>query len=467
MLSALRRSAQRPRVVAAAACASSSQAPPWRLAERELQQQNVRLRDVSTGADYVALVARLEAEQRAASRAAVGVRRSASPPLGEATYSVLIRSAVEAGDVAAGARLLERMKARSPERPRRRAYAPLLAAHSLDASARERVDDLWQDMVRDDVALSEADYACLFRSRLAGPPAGVDEVLERLGRDAGVFAIASRTAAAMARDADAAPGWSATYERVGADGTTRFGALKRLALDGADRAQLRAAVLRAAGRRGGAQRERLEAFAEAFDRRCAAADAKNPPGVRVALDGANVAWYGRNFRGGDFDHGQLDRAMGALPAFFGGRVDPVLVLPRKHARASRLSGDARRLVDAWRREPHLLTTVPPGSDDDWYWMLASLSVASRGCDFAVSNDAARDHHFMHLAPLPFQRWKRRHVLRFAFRRDAAGAPAAFALDEPPTFSAELQRLETASHVAWLAPLADAPGVWLALARPKN
>ena len=27
--------------------------------------------------------------------------------------------------------------------------------------------------------------------------------------------------------------------------------------------------------------------------------------------------------------------------------------------------------------------------------------------------------------------------------------------------------ETASHVAWLAPLADAPGVWLALARPKN
>ena len=159
--------------------------------------------------------------------------------------------------------------------------------------------------------------------------------------------------------------------------------------------------------------------------------------------------------------------MGALPAFFGGRVDPVLVLPRKHARAARLSGDARRLVDAWRREPHLLTTVPPGSDDDWYWMLASLSVASRGCDFAVSNDAARDHHFMHLAPLPFQRWKRRHVLRFAFRRDAAGAPAAFALDEPPTFSAELQRLETASHVAWLAPLADAPGIWLALARPKN
>ena len=65
MLSALRRSAQRPRVAAAAACASSSQAPPWRLAERELQQQNVRLRDVSTGADYVALVARLEAEQDA------------------------------------------------------------------------------------------------------------------------------------------------------------------------------------------------------------------------------------------------------------------------------------------------------------------------------------------------------------------------------------------------------------------
>ncbi|KAH8044948.1 ubiquitin-protein transferase [Aureococcus anophagefferens] len=280
--------------------------------------------------------------------------------------------------------------ARSPERPRRRAYAPLLAA-SLDASARNRVDDLWQDMVRDDVALSEADYANLFRSRLAGPPAGVDEVLERLGRDAGVFAVASRTAAAMARDANAAPAGRGV-QPASAPAGRRARRAKRLALDGADRAQLRAAVLRA-GRRGGAQRERLEAFAEAFDRRSAAAARK--PARR-----------------------------------------PRRARRRERRLRRRLVLDARVAV---RRE--------------------------RGCDFAVSNDAARDHHFMHLAPLPFQRWKRRHVLRFAFRRDAAGAPAAFALDEPPTFSAELQRLETASHVAWRAPRRRA-GRRLALARLK-
>ena len=86
---------------------------------------------------------RLEREQRAQADARVGRRRSATPPLGEATYAVLIRSAVEAGDVGAAARLLERLRARSPERPRRRAYAPLLAALSLrdDPAA---VEALWR-----------------------------------------------------------------------------------------------------------------------------------------------------------------------------------------------------------------------------------------------------------------------------------------------------------------------------------
>ena len=282
------------------------------------------LRDLSSGADYVALAERLEGEQRAGSEACVGSRRSGTPPLGEATYSVLIRSAVEAGDVAAGDRLLARMKARSPERPRRRAYAPLLAAHSLGgAASRGAVDAVWGDMAREGVDLVEADYAHVLRSRLKGPTAGVDEVFEALSRDGGCFAVSSRTARAIARDANddrEGHGWRATYERVDDKSgvTSTFGTLRRLVCDDRDRLQLRDAVFRAAGRRGAAQRDALEAFSEALDARCREEDdgPRGGPRVRVALDGANVAWYGRNFRGGSFDHAQLADAMAELERVF-------------------------------------------------------------------------------------------------------------------------------------------------------
>ena len=179
-------------------------------------------------------------------------------------------------------------------------------------------------------------------------------------------------------------------------------------------------------------------------------------------------------------------------------------------RAKRLKAGAKALVEGWARRPGVLVAVPPGSDDDWYWMLASLSIQSRGCDFVVTNDAARDHHFMRLAPRPFMRWKHRHVLNFEFaKRDARRAPdhqgggrggddepdpnvaaagathreragtfgarthatmatnvGTFVLAEPPTFSRELQKLVSATHDAWLLPVAETPGVWLALHRPR-
>lgn len=150
-------------------------------------------------------------------------------------------------------------------------------------------------------------------------------------------------------------------------------------------------------------------------------------------------------------------------------------------------------------------------------MRATLSDAASGRTFAVTNDAARDHHFMHHAPLAFRRWVSRHVLRFEFarrdddapcdataaiahleddvprapagatRRDVAGsfgarghnsqrdvATHAFVLAEPPLFSTECQRLSTETHDAWLLPIENRKGAdvrrggaWLAISRRRD
>ena len=89
------------------------------------------------------------------------------------------------------------------------------------------------------------------------------------------------------------------------------------------------------------------------------------------------------------------------------------------------------------------------ADGDWFWMRATLSDASEHA-FAVTNDAARDHHLAHVAPRAFRRWLRRHVLRFEFARDGDDAEVLlrtkggqrsagqhFVLGEPPAFSARV------------------------------
>ena len=173
------------------------------------------------------------------------------------------------------------------------------------------------------------------------------------------------------------------------------------------------------------QRKRPRA-AQVNAENAAAAARGDPPPTRVALDGANVAWYGQNFRGGAFNYDQLQQAMESLETLFstddapprvsyapllarpsasrplGGRVvtesrvrhgerrtqfvlggEPVRtrrlatqVLPRKNV-ARKLKPAQRALVERWLGVRDLVKDVPPGSDDDWYWMLSTLSTSSR------------------------------------------------------------------------------------------
>ena len=99
---------------------------------------------------------------------------------------------------------------------------------------------------------------------------------------------------------------------------------------------------------------------------------------------------------------------------------------------------------------------------------------------------ARDHH-RHLPTAPPNARARAADRRAAARAAARDARAfgarghasmrdrpnyAFKLAAPPTFSTEVQRLQTNDHDAWLLPLANAAGephdnFWLALYRPRT
>ena len=279
------------------------------------------------------------------------------------------------------------------------------------------------------------------------------DILQRMADDAarcGAFEIKMETAKAL----ESGP-WRARYERVDTDeGVTSHGQLRRLALDSDDKAALRKALLdRAeAGARPDGVRL-LKEFGESWDEHVHEDSEKRrregrKPAVRVCVDGANVAWYGQNHSRGGFSHAQLDHAMSRLSQLFDDEAyEPTLFLPRKHVK--RLHGHRRKLVESWSS---FLVDVPRGVDDDWFWMRATLSDESEHA-FAVTNDAARDHHLAHVAPRAFRRWLRRHVLRFEFARDGDDAEVSlrtkggqrsagqhFVLGEPPAFSTECQRV---------------------------
>ena len=176
--------------------------------QKQLQLQNNRLRlKRERPASYAEACETLETQR--------------NRPLDEATNSVLIRNAVEAGDVAGGQEILERMT-RNNVRRKRRAYAPLLAALSHNQQ-KDEVEALWSRMMRDEVKPDQMDLARLF----AAAPS--HDILQRMADDAarcGAFEIKMETAKAL----ESGP-WRARYERVDTDeGVTSHGQLRRLCL---------------------------------------------------------------------------------------------------------------------------------------------------------------------------------------------------------------------------------------------
>ena len=192
------------------------------------------------------------------------------------------------------------------------------------------------------------------------------------------------------------------------------------------------------------------------------------------VDAANVALFGQNYAGGAFRLEQVRRVHAALAAADaarggggadgerqeppGGRTLVVLHVRRKGEPSSRARDNAAWLDDLARERR--FWWAPPGSNDDWYWLYASVRARGRG--LLVTNDEMRDHVFQLLRPKHFLKWKERHVVRYDFggagAAQAPGGPAtggAPRLFFPRPFTACVQRVDATG--AWMIPVAGAGG----------
>ncbi|XP_058729342.1 proteinaceous RNase P 2-like isoform X1 [Vicia villosa] len=172
------------------------------------------------------------------------------------------------------------------------------------------------------------------------------------------------------------------------------------------------------------------------------------------VDGANVGLYQQNFAEGGFSIQQLDDVVKELYNQSGGKW-PLVVLHNKRVRGLMENPSIRKLVEEWMKNDVLYTT-PNGSNDDWYWLYATVKL---GC-LLVTNDEMRDHIFELLGSNFFNQWKERHQVHYTFVK------GKLKLQMPPSYSLVIQESEKGS---WHVPLAlgtsdESSKPWLCITR---
>ena len=220
--------------------------------------------------------------------------------------------------------------------------------------------------------------------------------------------------------------------------------LESLALTTDQAAQLSAGLLSAAAARDAGHSADLLRFAEWAKMRS----------FRYVIDGANVGYRNQNFDGGGFSFEQVELMRRELC-----RLDPdhepLLVLPAhyfdeasvpNHSKANSLNDAlcqpvmaADAVIAAKWTALGSLWKSPPGANDDWYWMIATV-IAGKDAR-VLTNDHMRDHSTAMALPPYFHAWKSRHTVSFDFSHaTAAGRPEPkLSLIKPPSFSHEIQR----------------------------
>lgn len=128
----------------------------------------------------------------------------------------------------------------------------------------------------------------------------------------------------------------------------------------------------------------------------------------IIIDGANVGFFGQS-KQGIFTFSQVEAMLKKCKERWPESRPLVMLHSRRvnqFVREGRKNADA---VDRMKRSKQLVTT-PPGSNDDWYWLYASVLAGEKG--LVVTNDEMRDHIFQTLESRSFQTWKAAHQVRF-------------------------------------------------------
>lgn len=124
------------------------------------------------------------------------------------------------------------------------------------------------------------------------------------------------------------------------------------------------------------------------------------------VDGANIGLYQQNFAEGGFSVLQLNAVIKEMYTRSGNKW-PLVILHNKRVRALLENPSHRKLVEEWMANGVLYTT-PHGSNDDWYWLYATVKLRC----LLVTNDEMRDHIFELLGSSFFLKWKERFDIHF-------------------------------------------------------
>ncbi|KAI3716572.1 hypothetical protein L1987_67536 [Smallanthus sonchifolius] len=173
------------------------------------------------------------------------------------------------------------------------------------------------------------------------------------------------------------------------------------------------------------------------------------------VDGANIGLYQQNFADGGFSVSQLEAVVKEL--YKRSNKWPLVILHEKRINALLANPCNRGLLQEWI-DNGILYGTPVGSNDDWYWLYASVKL---NC-MLVTNDEMRDHIFELLGRSFFPRWKERHQVHYTFPK------GQLKLEMPPSYSIVIQESERG---AWHAPVAGENNVesvrtWLCITRPE-
>lgn len=201
----------------------------------------------------------------------------------------------------------------------------------------------------------------------------------------------------------------------------------------------------------------------------------------------------QNFIGGHFSYEQVQMIVTEVERRCG--RPPLLVLPAPYVMKDRVPNHTQKrgtqpakqaltrtpaqeiIVRQWVDGGHLWT-VPDGADDDWYWMVATLSCtshdtaahhpsAAQPATRVVTNDSMRDHAtaaMLQLDRRAFRRWAQHHVAGFDFSFPwLAGKPEPrVSLAEPPPFIVCSQAAAAGDGRSWHLPKGPDGGAWLCI-----
>jgi pentatricopeptide repeat protein len=183
---------------------------------------------------------------------------------------------------------------------------------------------------------------------------------------------------------------------------------------------------------------------------------------KYIIDGANVAYHGQKFsykqvESGKFSYKQVELVVDEMLARGDGRV--LVLLPRSYdqnivpnscgsyipnekkgrKRVTSISKNDKRIIDRFKNE-NMLYLVPPGADDDWYWIYATVAKDRQSMAYVVTNDLMRDHRLAFLEPRPFIHWRTTQVMSFSFSKpvkEDSDHPETFIIN-PAKYSREIQ-----------------------------